>query len=152
MEEALAQKLSEWQPELVELVSSVTSIGKRATAELIVFTKGFENMENYRQLISYCGLSPMENTSGTSLKGRAKICKNGGGRIRHILYMCAMNRAANRAIKNNPACKAVYDRLVDNGKNKRVALIAVCTKLLKQVFGVVNSKTLFDKNYEKIAA
>ncbi|MDZ7897478.1 MAG: IS110 family transposase [Arcicella sp.] len=145
LDKILNEKLKQWQPELVELVSSVVGIGKRATAELIIHTRGFDGMENYKQLISYCGLAPVENSSGTSVKGRSRICKQGGEKIRHILYMCAMN-----SIKNNPQCKTFYDRLVQNGKNKRVALIAVCNKLLKQIFGVVCSKTKYDKNYKKL--
>ena len=56
--------------------------------------------------------------------------------------MCALN-----AKKTNPACKQLFDRLVANGKNKKLAIIAVCNKLLKQVFGVVKSGKIFDKNY-----
>lgn len=32
-------------------------IGKRGTAMLIIFTQGFKNTHNYRQLISFAGLS-----------------------------------------------------------------------------------------------
>ena len=39
------------------------------------------------------------------------------------------------------------DRLVAKGKNKKLAVIAVANKLLKQVFGVVRTGTLFDRNY-----
>ena len=61
--------------------------------------------------------------------------------------MCALNVKA-----NNPACKNFFDRMVAKGKNKKLALIAVCNKLLKQVFAVVKSGVLFDKNYlQKIA-
>ena len=147
LDKVLQNKLVEWQPELVELVGSVVGIGKRATSEIIIHTKGFEGIDNYRQLISFCGLAPVETNSGTSIKKRPKICKQGGGKIRNILYMCAMN-----AIKNNPACKALYDRMVEKGKNKKVALIAVCNKLLKQIFAVVQSKVPYDKNYAKNVA
>ena len=147
LDKELQAKLKEWQPELVALVSSVVGIGKRATTEIIIHTNGFENIDNYRQLISFLGLAPIENTSGTSIKGRTKICKQGGGKVRSIMYMCAMN-----AMKNNPACKELYDRLVAKGKHKIVALIAVCNKLLKQVFAVVQSNVAFDKNYTKNVA
>lgn len=53
------------------------------------------------------------------------------------------------AKETNQACKALFDRLVANGKNKKAAVIAVCNKLLKQVFGCVKNKTLFDDNYDK---
>lgn len=146
IEKELDKKLKEWQSDLVELVSSVVSIGKRATAELIVFTQGFKDMENYRQLISFSGLSPKEFSSGSSIRGKTKICKQGGGRLRHILYMCALNAKA-----NNMACKALYDRLVEKGKNKKVALIAVCNKLLKQTYAVVKNQEKFNNNYMNLA-
>ena len=144
LQKELEQKLLQWQPELVKKVSSVMSIGKRATAELIIYTQGFKDMKNYRQLISYAGLSPREYSSGSSIKVKARICKQGGKTLRNILYMCSLS-----AIKTNHACKQLYERLVANGKNKKLALIAVCNKLLKQVFAVVNNQTMFNNNYLK---
>ncbi|MDQ2753161.1 MAG: IS110 family transposase [Bacteroidota bacterium] len=144
LEKELDKKLVEWQPELVQRVSSVMAIGKRATAELIVYTQGFKDMKNYRRLISYAGLSHREFTSGSSIRGRSRICKQGGKTLRNILYMCSLS-----AVRSNLACKQLYERLVGQGKNKKLALIAVCNKLLKQVFAVVNHQTLFDNNYSK---
>ncbi|TKK66621.1 IS110 family transposase [Ilyomonas limi] len=71
---------------------------------LIIFTQGFRYSHNYRQLISFAGLSPGEYSSGTSINGRTKICKKGGKPMCDILYMCAMS-----AIKTNVACKALYE-------------------------------------------
>ncbi len=144
LELELIKKLNAWQPELVKRVSSVKGIGKRATAILIVFTQAFKHTETYQQLISYAGLSPKEFTSGKSIRGRVRISKIGGKQLRHTLYMCALNAKA-----TNAACKQLYDRLVANGKNKKLALIAVCNKLLKQVFGVVKSGVLYQDNYQK---
>src|SRR5690606_35910300 len=101
-------------------------------------------MKSYKQLISYAGLSPVEYSSGTSIKGRTKICKQGGKRLRNILYMGALN-----AKTTNAACKELYDRLVASGKNKKVAVIAVCNKLLKQVYGCIKNGTLYQDNYAK---
>jgi transposase len=56
----LEDKLAAWQPELVAQVQSVKGIGKRAASELIIYTQSFKGMESYKQLISYCGLSPVE--------------------------------------------------------------------------------------------
>jgi transposase len=142
LEVELYKKLTTWQPDLVKQVSSVVGIGKRATAILIVTTQGFKHTASYQQLISYAGLSPKEYSSGTSIRGRVRICKQGGALLRHTLYMCALN-----AKETNKACKALFDRLVAKGKNKKLAVIAVANKLLKQVFGVVRTGTLFDRNY-----
>lgn len=140
--EELQTKLQEWHPEMVELVTSVVGIVKRASAMLIISTQGFKYTQNYRQLISYAGLSPKEYSSGSSIRGKVRICKSGGKTLRHTLYMCALN-----AKKTNPACKALFDRLVANGKNKKLAIIAVCNKLLKQVFAIVKSGVPYSKNH-----
>jgi transposase len=144
LQEELEQKLVQWQPELVKLVRSVKGIGKRATATIIVYTQGFAHTETYQQLISYAGLSPREYCSGKSIKGKVRISKIGGKQLRHILYMAALNAKA-----TNPACKALFDRMVTKGKNKKLAIIAVCNKLLKQVFAVVKSGVLYSDNYYK---
>jgi transposase len=131
-----------WKPEEVKSVSSIKAIGRRATAMLIIYTQGFRYTQNHRQLISFAGLSPREYSSGSSITGRPKICRKGGKPIRDVLYMCAMN-----AIKTNTACKALYERLRSKGKSGKLALIAVCNKLLKQVFAVVKNNTLYQPNY-----
>jgi transposase len=141
-ETELYRKLEAWQPELVKQVRSVTGIGKRATAILIVCTQGFKHTKTYQQLISYAGLSPKEYSSGSSIRGKVRICKQGNSLLRHTLYMCALNAKA-----TNGACKELFDRLVAKGKNKKLAILAVANKLLKQVFGVVKNACLFDKNY-----
>jgi len=88
------------------------------------------------------GLSPKEYSSGSSIRGRVRICKQGGALLRHTLYMCALN-----AKETNMGCKALFERLVAKGKNKKLAVIAVANKLLKQVFGVVKNECLFNRNY-----
>ena len=143
-ETELYKKLEAWQPSLVKQVGSVVGIGKRATAILIVSTQGFKHTATYQQLISYAGLSPKEYSSGSSIRGKVRICKQGGSLLRHTLYMCALN-----AKQTNGACKELFDRLVSKGKNKKLAVIAVANKLLKQVFGVVKNECMFDRNYYK---
>jgi len=59
-----------------------------------------------------------------------------------IFIMCSFN-----ACKYNYACKAIYDRLVAKGKSKKLALIAVCNKLLKQAFAIAKSGLIYDNNY-----
>ena len=142
LEVKLQALLMTWKPDQVKNISSIKAIGKRATAMLIIYTQGFRYTENHRQLISFTGLSPKEYGSGTSIKGRPKISRQGGKPMRDVLYMCAMS-----AIKTNTACKALYERLRANGKSGKLALIAVCNKLLKQVFAVVKNNTLYQPNY-----
>uniref|UniRef100_UPI0013C42180 transposase n=1 Tax=Flavisolibacter nicotianae TaxID=2364882 RepID=UPI0013C42180 len=142
LEGELQELLQRWQPEQLKNISSVKGIGKRAAAMLIIFTQGFKHTYSHRQLISFAGLSPTEYSSGTSIQGKPKICKRGGKPLRDVLYMCAMN-----AMKTNQACKALYERLRAKGKTGKQGLIAVCNKLLKQVFAVMKNNTLYQPNY-----
>jgi transposase len=137
--------LQSWQPAQLKSISSIKGIGKKATAMLIVFTQGFKNTHNHRQLISFAGLSPAEYSSGSSIQGKPRIYKRGGKDLRDVLYMCSMN-----AIKTNTACKLLYERLRANGKTGKQALIAVCNKLLKQVFAVVKNNSLYQPNYRSV--
>jgi hypothetical protein len=57
--------------------------------------------------------------------------------------MCSFN-----ACKHNKACRALYERIVDKGKNKKLALIAVCNKLLKQAFAIAKSGLIYDDTYK----
>ena len=141
----LTQQLEEVEAELLRLLAqryatemtllcSIPGIGRKTAGQLLLFAGGFAHLDNYRQLIAMAGLSPREHSSGTSIRGKARITKMGGALIRSKLFMCSF-----AAKKKNQACRALYDRLVAKGKNGKVALIAVCNKLLKQAFAIVKS-------------
>jgi transposase len=116
------------------LLCSIPGIGRKTAGQLLLFAGGFARLDNHRQLIAMAGLSPREHSSGSSIRGRTRITKMGGTLIRNKLFMCIF-----AAKKRNRACQALYDRLVAKGKNGKVALIAVCNKLLKQAFAIVKS-------------
>ena len=62
------------------------------------------------------------------------MSKMGNPKLRNLLFMCGFN-----ACKYNRACKALFDRIVAKGKSKKLALIAVCNKLLKQALSIVKN-------------
>jgi hypothetical protein len=66
----------------------------------------------------------------------------GNPKLRNLLFMCSFT-----ACKYNKNCKALYDRIVAKEKSKKLALIAVCNKLLKQAFAVAKSGLPYDENY-----
>lgn len=142
LEEELTNRIKEWEPKQLENLQSIPGMGRKTAAHLIIFTDGFSKVENYRQLISLAGLSPTEFNSGTSIKKRVRICKMGGSGLRNLLYMCSMT-----AIKKNKACKELYERIKAKGKNGKLALIAVCNKLLKQAFAIATNGTRYNENY-----
>ena len=136
--------LSQWlyYSTLLASLESISGIGKKTAIMLTTVSGGFSRFSNHRQLSSYMGLCPRIFESGTSVKGRAKICKLGMSRARGILYVCAWS-----AKRYNKACHNLYERLVAKGKAKKLALIAVVNKLLKQAFAIATKHTVYNENY-----
>lgn len=124
--------------EMFEQLQSIPGLGKKTSLFLIVISGGFEKFDNAKQLASYIGISPRIFESGTSVKGSSRICKMGMSKIRAMLYVCAWS-----AKKYNHACKDLYDRLVEKGKPKKLALVAVINKLLKQAFAIATKKEYY---------
>jgi len=54
--------------------------------------------------------------------------------------------------KHNKNCKALYERIVAKEKNKKLVLIAVYNKLLKQAFAVAKSGLSYDENHRSTLA
>lgn len=110
---------------------------------LVVLTGGFDRFNSASELCSYAGLTPLIRQSGSSVKGRPRISKMGNQKLRNLLFMCSFT-----ACKYNKACRDLYERIVAKGKSKKLALIAVCNKLLKQAFAIAKSGLIFDNEYK----
>lgn len=142
LEEKLESLILDERREQLELLTSIPGIGKKTAILLIVMTRGFTSFQNSRQLSCYAGITPVIRTSGSSIRGRSRISKTGNGKLRNLLFLCSFS-----ASKLNKSCKELYDRIVARGKSKKLALIAVSNKLLKQAFAVINSGGAYDPEY-----
>ena len=142
LEAEMQSLIHQYDADLFVNLSSIPGIGKKTAAFLIILTNGFRDFDNYRQVSSFCGLSPTEHSSGTSVKGRSRISKRGNPYIRNQLFMCSFT-----ACQCNAQCRSLYQRLVNKGKSKKLALIAVCNKLIKQAFSIAKSGIPYDPDY-----
>lgn len=130
------------EQELFMRLNTIPGVGRKTSMLLIVSTNGFRDFESPRQLSSYFGLAPNERSSGSSVRGRSRISKRGNSLVRNHLFLCSFT-----ACVHNPQCKALFDRIVLKGKSKKLALIAVCNKLIKQAYGISKSGLDYDRNY-----
>jgi transposase len=142
IEEKLLELVKEENQELLTLLETIPGIGRKTSVMLLVLTDGFERFQSASELCSYAGLTPVIRKSGSSVNGRARISKIGNQKLRNLLFLCSFN-----ACKYNKACKALYDRIVAKGKSKKLALIAVCNKLLKQAFAIAKNRIPYDPTY-----
>ena len=126
----------------MKLMESIPGIGRRTACVLLAMTGSMKRFSSHRQVVSYLGMCPRVYESGTSVKAKAKICKMGLESVRKMLYLCALS-----AKRYNKACRELYERLLAKGKAKKLALIAVANKLLKQAFAILKSGMNYDENH-----
>lgn len=138
----LAEKVKLEYGREMGLLKTIPGIGQKTALLLLVFTDGFKRFDKASELCSYAGITPTIRESGSSVKGRPRMSKMGNPKLRNLLFMCSFN-----ACKYNKACKALYGRIVAKGKSKKLALIAVCNKLLKQAFAIVKSGLPYDEKF-----
>ncbi len=142
LEDKLLILVKEMHQDVLTRLKSIPGIGNKTALMLVVLTDGFERFNSGSELCSYAGLTPVIRKSGSSVKGRPRISKIGNQRLRNLLFMCSFN-----ACKYNKACREIYERIVAKGKSKKLALIAVCNKLLKQAFAIAKSGLIYDDTY-----
>jgi len=142
LEDKLLILVKQEHQDLLTRLKTIPGIGKKTAIMLVVLTGGFERFSSASELCSYAGLTPVIRQSGSSVKGRPRISKIGNQKLRNLLFMCSFT-----ACKYNKACRDLYERIVAKGKSKKLALIAVCNKLLKQAFAIAKSGLIFDDTY-----
>lgn len=142
LENRLLELVKQDQQHQLTLLQSIPGIGMKTALFLIVITDGFKKFETASQLCSYVGITPTIRESGSSVRGRSRISKVGNRKLRNLMFLASFS-----ACKYNKACKALYDRIVAKGKSKKLALIAVANKLLKQAFAIAKSGLPYDENF-----
>ncbi len=127
------------------LALSVKGIGPATAEAILTATNAFEHFDNPKQLAKALGVCPSRHESGSSIRGRGRITKTGDPQLRGLLYMGA--RSTKRI---NPACRDLYERLRRKGKCHKVAMVAVCNKMVRQLFAVVKSGVPYQDDFEKM--
>jgi Transposase and inactivated derivatives len=125
-----------------KLLKSIPGVSDRVIGVVIAMFGGFKRFKSVKEAASFAGLNPSPYESGTSVKKSGSIKKMGNPYARKILYMAALS-----AIRFNKYCRELYERLVSKGKAKKLALVAVAHKLLRQAYGVLKNRRPFDENF-----
>jgi len=115
-----------------DLLKSVPGVGPIVSRTLIAEMPELGQLDR-RQVASLAGLAPWTRQSG---KWRGKSFTGGGRRtVRTVIFMAAM--VAKRC---NPVLKDFHQRLINAGKPKMVAIIAVARKLLTILNAILRDK------------
>ena len=116
-----------------DLLASVPGVGPVTARTLIAELPELGSLDR-RKLAALVGVAPFNRDSG-AWRGHRMI---GGGRtsVRNVLYMAALV-----AIRHNPVVRATYQRLVNRGRPKKVAIIACLRQLLTILNAIVRTKS-----------
>jgi len=121
-------------------ISSVVGIGDVAAITLLHLFINYPDA-NRKQITALAGLDPIIRESGTSVRKKSRISKQGHKLIRSLLFMPAMS-----AIQSNKEIKTFYERLKANGKHTTQAQVAVMRKLMLLAHTLYKNNTTYDKN------
>jgi transposase len=128
------------------LLLTIPGIGPTTAHALLSEIPDISKFKSAKQVVSFAGLVPRENSSGT-LQGKTRLSKVGSSRLRRALYMPAVS-----AKRYNPVIIALCSRIESSGKSKMVAIGASMRKLLHIVFGVLKSNKPFNKKLHSLEA
>jgi transposase len=116
-----------------DLLSTVPGVGKVIARTLLAELPELGSLDR-RQIAALVGLAPFTRRSG---KWRGKSFISGGrASCRTILFIGALVAA-----KHNPDLRAFRQRLIDAGKPKIVAIVAVARKLLTILNAIIRDKS-----------
>ena len=124
----------------MSLLTSIPAIGNRVGAAMLALLHRY-SFDSADQVAAYIGVVPVMRQSGTSLAAKSKMSQQGPKQLRSLFYMAAVCSIRKNG---NPLTRPFYERLLQRGKPKKVALGAVMKKLVHICYGVFQSKTPFD--------
>jgi transposase len=132
--QTLAKTQKTWQRK-DKILQSVKGVGP-VTAALCLAELPELGQLSDKQIARMVGVAPLNQDSG-NYKGKRRIA---GGRtaVRCGLYMATLV-----AVRHNPVIRAFYQRLLERGKLKKVALVACMRKLLVILNALIRTNTLW---------
>jgi len=119
--------------EAEDLLISVPGVGDKLARTLIADLPELGRLGR-RQIAALVGVAPINRDSGT-LRGK-RTTWAGRAKVRTMLYMAALSAA-----RHNPILKRFYQRLLQTGKPKKLALTAVMRKLITILNAIIRDQT-----------
>lgn len=125
----------------LDLLTSIKSVGVQTGLHMQVILRG-NHFSKPEQAAAFLGVVPVEKTSGTSVRNKARMSKIGPPEIRAVLYMTALSGS-----RFNPAMKRVFDALLLRGKPRMCTIGALMRRLVHWCWGVLHTQQPFDPDY-----
>ena len=121
---------------------SIKGLGVVTVAGLIGEVGDFKKFDTHSEIMKLAGFDLFEVSSGQH-QGQRHISKRGRALMRKLLFFAAIN-----AVKTHGIMHARYHQMLDNGKPKIKALVAISRKLLRLIFALARDNTMYIENYD----
>jgi transposase len=121
----------------IAYLMSIPGIGWIVASQLLARIGDWREIDNVRQLGSFLGLVPTENSTGDSVD-RGSITRLGDGRLRSKLIQAAWS-----AIRQDAELREFYRsvcRRNPRGRGARIAIVAVARKLSTRIYAVLKNQ------------
>ena len=120
-------------------ITSIKGVGQTSGIVLLYLFLRYPNASR-QQITALTGLDPIQKESGTSLKRKTRISKQGTSLVRGILYMPILC-----VVQHNDEMKQFYGHLIEAGKPKMSAQIAVMRKVVLLAHSLYKNNEKYDE-------
>lgn len=137
--EKAMEELIKTEPKMMnnfKLSKSVKGVGKILAIQMLLHTHNYTRFGVWREFSAYCGLVPYPFQSGTSIKGKNKTHSICDVKMKSLLSMSAIS-----AIQHDAELKTYYQKRVEEGKPKMVALNIIRNKIVSRIFATIKRGT-----------
>lgn len=121
------------------ILTTIPGIGLETAIALEAYIGDVNRFANAKKIVAYFGLNSLTHQSG-KFKRKSRLQKKGNPLVRQKLYMAVL---AIISKKSGPIYR-YYQRLVDSGKHKMVAICAAMRKLLVTIYAMLKNNLPFD--------
>lgn len=137
---SLDSQITEIMKQYDSPIASIQGISLISAASLIGEFGDISKFDNPNQMLAYAGLEPSRAQSGTTdFKGH--MVKHGSGHLRYVLFNLVPVLCL-----HNPIFYSYYIKKRNEGKSYRVAQSHVIKKLIRVIYRLETTDTLFDSN------
>ena len=143
-------KKSNYKKARQEIMLSISGVGPVTAGTFLGELGDPANFSNYKQIVKFMGIDPKENSSG-KIQSMYKISKKGRYLMRTMIYYMTL-----RAIYRDEYFKKLYKKRLEEktifGRHllKKQAVFAIAIKLVRVIFVMLQGKSLYNKQINKI--
>lgn len=124
-----------------KLITSIKGIGPVIANNLIIKTENFKRITTAKKAAAFAGVCPYPNSSGkTSMKSRTSHMAD--KKLKALLFL-----AAKTAVAHNKEYSLYAERKKLEGKPYFLIMNNVSNKMLRTVYGVIQSRKPYDLNH-----